>query len=460
MAVPHRALRHSHEPQLRPHGDVPRRPAVIDVRAAARDRVQGGWQRAHLLRRQAGAQGRGPRRSGPDPHRRGRRGHGGRPTHGHGSPDPQAHRVVRPCRLQNHGRLKAMHWLTPLPVAIPLIVAAAIAALSSVLPRRLADWLAIFTAVAVAALCIAIFFHVGSGRDVYWFSGWKPAKGIAIGVAFTVDRFGAGMAVLVAALMVAALTLSWHFFDETLEHRFPILMLVFLGAMVGFSLSGDLFNMFVFFELMGVAAYALTGYKVETRAPLQGALNFAISNSVAGYLILLGIALVYARTGALNLAQLGRTIGTYSPDGLIAVGFTLLTVGLLVKAAIVPFHFWLADAHAVAPTPVCVLFSGAMVELGLYGVARVYWTVFASSFAVHADALSHVLVGLGVLTALVGAVMCFAQQHVKRLLAFSTVSHMGLFLVGVGLLERGALGGVAIYVAAHGAVKAALFVGA
>jgi multicomponent Na+:H+ antiporter subunit D len=350
-----------------------------------------------------------------------------------------------------------MHWLAPLPVGIPLIVAAAIAA-TSFLGRRVADWLALLTAVAVAGLSIAIFVHVGSGHDVYWFSGWKPVHGIALGVSFTVDRFGAGMAVLVAVLMVAALTFAWHFFDQTVEHRFPILMLVFLAAMVGFSLSGDLFNMFVFFELMGVAAYALTGYKVETRAPLQGALNFAISNSVAGYLILLGIGLVYAHTGALNLAQLGHTIGAHHPDGLVVVAFTLLTVGFMVKAAIVPFHFWLADAHAVAPTPVCVLFSGAMVELGLYGIARIYWTVFAGSFGPHSHALSHVLIGLGVLTAIVGAVMCFLQQHIKRLLAFSTVSHMGLFLIGFGLLDHSALGGVAIYVLAHGAVKGALFI--
>src|SRR5205807_5232605 len=94
----------------------------------------------------------------------------------------------------------------------------------------------------------------------------------------------------------------------------------------------------------------------------------------------------------------------------------------------------------------------------LYGVARIYWTVFDGSFAPHAHALSHVLLGLGAVTAVVGAVMCFLQHHIKRLLAFSTISHVGLFLVGFGLLDHAALAGASVYVLAHGCVKASLFV--
>jgi multicomponent Na+:H+ antiporter subunit D len=138
--------------------------------------------------------------------------------------------------------------------------------------------------------------------------------------------------------------------------------------------------------------------------------------------------------------------------------FTLITVGFLVKAAIVPFHFWLADAYSVAPTPVCLLLSAAMSELGLYALLRVYWTVFSGAFEGSEEAIRAVLVGIGALTAVVGGVMCFAQRHLKRMLAFATISHVGLFLIGIALLEPGGLAGTAIYALADGAVKASLFV--
>jgi multicomponent Na+:H+ antiporter subunit D len=236
-------------------------------------------------------------------------------------------------------------------------------------------------------------------------------------------------------------------------------MLVFLAGMLGFGYTGDVFNLFVFFEVMSVAAYALVAYDIEEEGPLPGALNFAVTNTIGAFFILIGIALLYGRTGALNMAQMGASLAQGGKaDGLVIVAFTLIAVGFLVKAAVVPFHFWLADAYSVAPTPVCLLLSAAMSELGLYALARVYWTVFSGVLDPGDPGLQAVLAGAGVVTALVGAAMCFGQRHLKRMLAFATVSHVGLFLIGLSLFDAAGLAGVALFVIADGCVKASLFV--
>ena len=342
-----------------------------------------------------------------------------------------------------------------LPVAVPLVVGALLVATNVRPHRRIADGIALVCCAAVTVLCALLLVHSVRGPIVYWFGGWTPRHGVAIGIDFAVDTLGAGLATLTAGLVTAAMVFSWRYFDEV-GQLYAALMAVFLGAMVAFCLTGDLFDLFVFFELMGVAGFALAGYESEDPGPLQGAINFGVTNTVGGFMVLTGIGLLYGRTGALNLAQIGQTMAHHPVDGLLVMALVLITCGFLVKAAAVPFHFWLPDAHAVAPTPVCVLFSGVMVELGLFAVFRVYWTVFAPSLGQSA-AVSGLLIGVGMLTALVGAVECFAQQHLKRLLAFSTISHVGMFLLGAGLLTPAGLAAAAVYVTGHGVVKASLF---
>ncbi|MBV9093665.1 MAG: hypothetical protein JO132_07290 [Streptosporangiaceae bacterium] len=350
-----------------------------------------------------------------------------------------------------------MDQLLALVVAVPLLAAAAITGAGPLLGRRrrLLDAVAIAVAAAVAVMLVVIMVRTADGDEVYWFAGFRPFHGAAIGIDFEAGSLSAGLAALAAVLVTAAMTFSWRYFEQVATH-YHTLMLTFLAGMVGFCLTGDIFDLFVWFELMGVSAYALTAYRPEEGGPIQGALNFAITNSVGAYLSLSGIALIYGRTGALNMAQIGVYIDRHPPDRLVVVAFVLIISGLLIKSAIVPFHFWLADAHAVAPTPVCVLFSGVMVELGLYGIARVYWSMFGQALG-HRAAISHTFVALGVLTAVAGALFCFRERHIKRLLAFSTISHAGMFLTGIGLLTPLGLAGAAVYVIGHGLVKAALF---
>lgn len=350
-----------------------------------------------------------------------------------------------------------MTTLIPLPVALPLIVAAFIALTGQWLGRRFSDTLAIVTAAATVFATISILHGVWLQPYTYWFGNWWPrSHNVVLSIGFTVDAVGASLAVLVSVLTTAGLIFSWRIFEDT-ENHFQPLMLIFMAAMCGFTYTGDLFNLFVFFELMSVSAFALCGLKTLEPAPLQGAYNFAIVNTVGAFMIVLGIGMVYARTGALNFAQIGRSLSNNRADALVLVAFLLISVGFMGKAAIVPFHFWLADAHAVAPSPVCVLFSGVMVELGLYAVARIYWTGFHSALASHETALRHIFLVLAGLTSIVGGFMCYAEHHLKRLLAFSTISHVGLMLAALALFSAKALAGFLLYALAHGLVKGGLF---
>lgn len=305
---------------------------------------------------------------------------------------------------------------------------------------------------AVSWLLLAKVIH---GPMVYWFGNWFPRGSIILGISFVADPISAGLAVLASTLTLLSLVFSWRLVESGSNHFQP-LMLIFLAAMCGFSLTVDIFNLFVFFELMSTAAFALCGLKIDEPAPLQGSFNFAVTNTIAAFLVLTGIALLYSIAGALNMAQIGLAIGMRH-DPLVLFAFTLLTCGFFIKAAVVPFHFWLPDAHAVAPTPVCVLFSGMMVQLGLVAIARLRFIVFAHTFAAHEQSLRTILLFLGILTIVIGGLMCYAEHHLKRMLAFSTICHAGIMLVAIAIGGPLAFAAMLVYLFGHAFIKGGLF---
>src|SRR5213594_2623626 len=178
----------------------------------------------------------------------------------------------------------------------------------------------------------ALLAHLSANDNlVYWLGNWRPRNGIALGICFVVDPVGAGITTLCSLITLTALVFSTQYF-ESAGALYHVLVLIFLAAMCGFSLPGDAFNMFVFFELMSASAFTLCGYKTEECESLQGAANFGVTNTIGAFLVLDGIALVYARTGALNLAQISQSVGAAKIDGLLIVAFLFITGGFLIKA--------------------------------------------------------------------------------------------------------------------------------
>src|SRR6266536_54203 len=201
-----------------------------------------------------------------------------------------------------------MKELVPLTVAAPAIAAAAVVGAGWLVPAWVTRIAGIAVAAAVAVLATILILASADRPIEYAFGGWQARHGVVIGIEFSVEPLSSAVVAVAGALMTASLVFSWRYFHRVSRH-YHALMLVFLAGMSGFALSADLFDMFVFLELMGVCAFALTGYQVERPGPIQGALNFAVTNSIGGFLVLFGVALLYGRTGALNLAQIGQALG-------------------------------------------------------------------------------------------------------------------------------------------------------
>lgn len=348
--------------------------------------------------------------------------------------------------------------LLPFTVLSPLAVAMLLLAVAHSVPHRLTTVIAVLTAITVAAMCAYLARMSLNGPVLEWFGGWAPAAsgrpGVVLGISFLADPASAAIAAFTGLLFTASFIFAWGCFDAVHSH-FEVLMLLFLAAIVGFCLTHDLFNLFVWFELMSVAAFALTAYPLG-KSSLEGAFNFTIVNSLGSFLMLSGVGLLYARSGTLDFSQMGRVVAAIGSDPVLNGGFCLVATALLIKGAIVPFHMWLSDAHAVAPSPVSVIFSGIMVSAALFALAKIVAQIFSHDAEVM-SLVHSLLSGLGAGTALIGGTMAFAQRHLKRMLAFSTIAHLGIMLTAIAAVTPAGFAGFVLYLLGHGLVKGTLF---
>ncbi|HEU5158236.1 MAG TPA: proton-conducting transporter membrane subunit [Streptosporangiaceae bacterium] len=345
--------------------------------------------------------------------------------------------------------------LLPLAVVIP-IGGAVVAPLLARLSTRLPVLVSAASLAGTAAVLLLMAPRVFGGQTISHYMGlWTPVQGRALGVAFAAEPFGLCYALTCA--VVGALLLIYTLSEQGgLGPRelggYACLFQLLLAALIGVGLTADLFNLFVWFEVAAIASFGLTGFFLERPIALEAAFKIAILTTMAGFIVFVGIGLLYAEHGALNFGQLSTALrGRTTTADLIALG--LLVAGLATKAGLIPLHGWLADAHEAAPGPVSALFSGLMVAMGVVAMARLAFQVYPPG----RTAVLGLLMVAGVISALAGAVLALAQDDLKRLLAYDTVSQMGLVVVGFATGVAPGIAGATYHIVNHALFKGLLF---
>ena len=322
--------------------------------------------------------------------------------------------------------------------ALPLLVAVPLAA-AFVLPiihkARAGEWAINLIAGLAAVFTTAMAFNLlrlplGDGSSVsLWVGGWTGQGGRAMGIALACDGFSRLMLITVNTVALAAVLFSFRYIGRfTAPGLYFSLFFVMLAGMNGVVLAGDLFNLYVFLEVAAVASYALVAFGTE-RDELEASFKYLVLGSVASAFVLLGVAICYNLTGTLNMAAIAAALptGAGRTAVLLATGFFLMGFGL--KAAMVPFHAWLPDAHPAAPAPISAMLSGVLIKaLGIYCICRVVFSVLGVS-----PPVAGILIAMGALSMTIGVLLAVGQWDFKRLLAYHSISQMGYVMLAVGV---------------------------
>jgi multicomponent Na+:H+ antiporter subunit D len=342
-----------------------------------------------------------------------------------------------------------MSKLLPLFIAGPLLGAVLIPLIAR-LNRRLPEWLALLITLCLLGAAGGLYFR-GPAYLTYAVGGHLPPLGINL----VLDGLSHLLLLTVSLVTSLVVIYSMTYLEQYTGKRwFYALYLMILTGMNGVLLAGDIFTLFVFLEIAALATYTLVAFGVEKKE-LEAALRYLMIGTVASILILFGIGLLYGLTGTLNFMDLSRSLPEGAPYAKILIS-VLFLVGFGMKAALVPFHAWLPDAHTSAPAPVSATLSGVLIKvLGVYALIRIFYNVLGLS-----PVISGILSFLGVLSILAGGLLALGQGDLKRLLAYSSISQVGYIILGVSLgSPLGLLGGL-FHLFNHALFKSLLFLDA
>lgn len=321
-----------------------------------------------------------------------------------------------------------MSSLVPLYVILPL----ASAFLIPIFGRMVKGFQKAILPLVLLFLTILTFHLIFGGLKepvAYQVGGWSPVEGIPIAIYLVLDGLSAFTLLIVNLIGLLATFFAISYIKRyTAQNNFFALLSLMIAGMNGVVLTGDMFNMYVFLEIAVIASYALVAFGIE-KTELEASFKYQVLGGIASLLILFAIGMLYWKTGTLNLADISGILKEGSPDLFLTFTQILLISGFGLKAAMIPFHAWLPDAHSSAPAPISAMLSGVLIKaVGIYALLRLFFNMFVLSYEI-----SLVITVIGTLSMVIGVFLAIGQWDLKRLLAYHSISQMGYVVIGVGM---------------------------
>jgi multicomponent Na+:H+ antiporter subunit D len=344
--------------------------------------------------------------------------------------------------------------LPALQVVLPLLAAP----LCALLGRGRLAWL-FATAVAwlTLAISVALLLRVLDGGEVHYdFGDWDAPFGID----YVVDRLSAFVLLIVSGIGAVVLPYAWTSVQREIPERqhgyFFTALLLCLAGLLGITITGDAFNLFVLLEISSLSTYTLISMGRDRRA-LTAAYQYLIMGTIGATFILIGVGLLYMLTGTLNMVDLAKRIVPLRDSHTLQTAFAFLVVGVGLKLALFPLHLWLPNAYAFAPSAVTAFLAATATKVAVYVLLRFIFTVFGAGFVFDAMQADWLLLPLALAAVFSASVVAVFQHEVKRMLAYSSVAQIGYMILGVSLVSVTGLTGTLLHLFNHALMKGALF---
>jgi len=324
--------------------------------------------------------------------------------------------------------------------------------------RRLPFFMSLAMNSVFFIMSLFILDHVLTvGPIRYWLGGWRPPWGIE----YVVDAMNAYLLIIVISIVILGLIYSRgnvrHEIEERKHVTFYTLVQLMAAGMYGITVTGDLFNMFIWLEIASLTAYALIA--VAGGRALRPAYNYVIMGSIGAVLYIFGVGWIYSVTGTLNFADMRLLLPLVYDSRAVQMGFAMIVVGVMIKAYIFPLHLWQPDVYTYAPSTISSMMASVHVKVMFYMLLRMFYSVFTLDFIRHYIGLDLLICWVAAIAILAGSIWAIKQRNLKRMLAYSSVSQMGYILLGLGLspLSPWGLVGVAAHILNHAIGKGCLF---